>query len=72
LWNRNRVTGVLLSDCRLEEGAMGDFSRGIWTCAALYLAIGLIGIFFLMSESGIATSTEGYGTAAMTAPAAPR
>jgi hypothetical protein len=56
----------------LEDGAMGDFSRGIWTCAALYLAIGLIGIFFLMSESGIATSTEGYGIAAMAAPAAPR
>ena len=51
---------------------MGDFSRGIWTCAPLYLAIGLIGIFFLMSESGIATSTEGYGIAAMAAPAAPR
>jgi len=26
---------------------MRYFSRGIWTCAALYVALGLIGIFFL-------------------------
>ena len=48
---------------------MRNFSPGIWTCAALYAAIGLIGVFFLMSESGIATSSEGYGIAAIAAPA---
>ncbi|MGO8922473.1 MAG: hypothetical protein ACLQF4_05995 [Xanthobacteraceae bacterium] len=47
---------------------MRNFSRGIWTCAALYVALGLIGIFFLTSEPGIATSSEGYGIAATTSP----
>jgi hypothetical protein len=67
-----RATGVLLSNCKSEGGAMRNFSRGIWTCAALYVALGLIGIFFLTSEPGIATSSEGYGIAALAAPAAPR
>jgi len=44
----------------------------IWTCAALYAAIGLVGVFFLMSEPGIATSSEGYGIAAIAAPASLR
>jgi hypothetical protein len=47
----------------LEGGTMRYFSRGIWTCAALYVALGLIGIFFLTSEPSIATSSEGYGIA---------
>ena len=42
---------------------MWNFSRGIWTCAALYVAVGLIGIFFLAGQPGSATSTEGYGIA---------
>jgi hypothetical protein len=55
---------------RLQIGrrAMRNFSRGIWTCAALYVALGLIGIFFLTSEPGIATSSEGYGIAATASP----
>ena len=48
---------------------MRKFSRGIWTCAALYVALGLIGIFFLTSEPGIATSSEGYGIPATASPA---
>jgi hypothetical protein len=63
------ATGVLLSDGKSEGGAMRNFSRGVWTCAALYVALGLIGIFFLTSESGIATSSEGYGIAAAASPA---
>ena len=63
LWNPNARPGGLLSDCKLEGGAMRYFSRGIWTCAALYVALGLIGIFFLTSEPSIATSSEGYGIA---------
>jgi hypothetical protein len=51
---------------------MRNFSRGIWTCAALYVAVGLIGIFFLASEPSVATSSEGYGIAAIAAPASPR
>jgi hypothetical protein len=47
---------------------MPKFSRGILTGAALYVALGLIGIIFLTSESGIATSSEGYGIAATASP----
>jgi hypothetical protein len=67
-----RATGVLSSDCKSEGGAMRNFSRGIWTCAALYVAIGLIGIFFLAVQPGVTTSSEGYGIAAIAAPAALR
>jgi hypothetical protein len=66
------AAGVLLNDCKLEDGAMHNFSRGIWTCVAFYVAIGLIGIFFLASRHGVTTSSEGYGIAALAAPAAPR
>jgi hypothetical protein len=69
-----RAIGVLPSDWELEGGAMRNFSRGMWTCgmwtcAALYVAIGLIGIFFLTGEPSIATSSEGYGIAAIASPA---
>ena len=30
-----------------EGAAINDFSPGLWTCATLYAAVGLIGIFFL-------------------------
>jgi hypothetical protein len=34
---------------------MGNLSEfGIWTCAALYAAVGVIGIFFLTSQPNIA------------------
>jgi hypothetical protein len=62
------ATDVLPSDCKSEGGAMCKFSRGIWTCAALYVALGLIGIFFLTSEPSTATSGEGYGIAATASP----
>jgi hypothetical protein len=48
---------------------MRHISPGVWTCAALYVAIGLLGIFVLASGPGIATSSEGYGVAAIAAPA---
>jgi hypothetical protein len=51
------------------DGAMRNFSPGIWTCAALYVAIGLIGVYFLTSAPGVNTSSEGYGIAAIAAPA---
>jgi hypothetical protein len=59
----------LPSEWKSEGGAMRNFSRGIWTCAALYVAIGLIGIFLLAGEPGIATSSDGYGIAAIAASA---
>jgi hypothetical protein len=68
LWNPNSRPNVLSSDCKLEGRAMRNFSRGIWTCAALYVALGLIGILFLTSEPRIATSSEGYGIAATASP----
>jgi hypothetical protein len=49
-----------------------NFSPGIWTCAAIYAVISLIGIFFLTSGPGGTTSSEGYGIAAIAAPAALR
>ena len=66
-WNPNARVGVLPSDCKLEGGAMRN-SRGMWTCAALYVALGLIGILPLTGEPGIATSSEGYGIAATASP----
>jgi hypothetical protein len=64
-----RATGVLLSECKSEGGLMRNFSRGIWTWAALYVAFGLIGIFLLTGQSTIVTSSEGYGIAAIASPA---
>jgi hypothetical protein len=54
---------------QIEGYAMRNFARGIWTCAALYVAIGLIGIFLLTGQSTIVTSSEGYGVVAIAAPA---
>jgi hypothetical protein len=67
-WNPNARVGVLPSDCKLESDAMRNFSPGIWTCAALYVALGLIGILLLTGEPSIATSSEGYGIAATASP----
>ena len=73
LWNPNARPAFSPSDCNLKAiGAMRNFSPGIWTCAALYAAIGLIGIFFLASGPGVTTSSEGYGIAAIAAPASLR
>jgi len=40
---------------------------GFWTCAALYAAIGLIGVVLLSIQPGIAGATDGYGTLRATA-----
>ncbi|MFY9692125.1 MAG: hypothetical protein WBF24_21910 [Xanthobacteraceae bacterium] len=42
-------------------------SFGFWTCAAVYAAIGVIGIFFLSSQPNIANATDGYGTISLVA-----
>ena len=39
----------------------------ILICALVYGAVGLAGIFFLVSEPGIATSNDGYGVAHLAA-----
>ena len=67
--NPNARPDVLPSNCKLEGGAMHDLSRGIWTCAALYVAIGLMGLLFLTGQPSIATSSEGYGVGALAGPA---
>ena len=51
---------------------MRNYTRSIWTCAAVYVAIGLIGIVFLTSRPGVATSSDGYGIADMALPVALR
>jgi hypothetical protein len=37
-------------------------SFGFWTCAAVYAAIGVIGVFLIGAQPNIAGATEGYGT----------
>ncbi len=37
-------------------------SFGFWTCAAVYAAIGVIGVFLLSTQPNIANATDGYGT----------
>ena len=36
---------------------------GFLTCAALYAAIGVIGVFLIGAQPSIAYSSDGYGTA---------
>ncbi len=37
-------------------------SLGFWTCAAIYVAAGIAGVFFLSTQPNIASATDGYGT----------
>jgi hypothetical protein len=47
---------------RLEGQAMRGVSPfGIWTCAALYAAVGVFGLFFLTSQPNTMPTTDGYG-----------
>jgi|HubBroStandDraft_2_1064218.scaffolds.fasta_scaffold1216363_1 hypothetical protein len=34
---------------------------GFWTCAALYTAIGVVGIFLFSTQPNLANATDGYG-----------
>jgi hypothetical protein len=45
---------------------------GIWTCAGLYMAIGVIGVFLLGAQPNTVSSTDGYGVIRVTAEAAPQ
>jgi hypothetical protein len=36
-------------------------SVGFWTCATLYAAIGLAGIFLFSAQPNIASAADGYG-----------
>jgi len=41
---------------------MSNLGRfGVFACVVLYGAIGLAGVFFLASQTGLALSTDGYG-----------
>jgi hypothetical protein len=35
---------------------------GFWTCATVYAAVGIVGVFLLGSQPNIANATDGYGT----------
>jgi hypothetical protein len=52
----------------IKDGAMRNLARGMWTCAALYVAISLLGIFFLSAKPALTTSTDGYGISAIGSP----
>jgi hypothetical protein len=46
-----------------KDDAMNSLARlGFWTCAAIYTAIGVIGVFLLSAQPDVANSMEGYGT----------
>src|SRR5437763_16665934 len=69
MWNPSAWPGVLAERLKIKgDSAMRVLSPGFWTCAALYVAIGLLGILFLASGPGVSTSSEGYGVAAIAAP----
>ena len=34
---------------------------GFWTCAVVYTAIGVVGIFLLSAQPNLASATDGYG-----------
>ena len=65
------VIGVRPNERQIRGGAMRNYTRSIWTCAALYVAIGLIGIVFLTTRPGVATSNDGYGIANIAPQATP-
>ncbi|HEX3937396.1 MAG TPA: hypothetical protein VHX43_07810 [Xanthobacteraceae bacterium] len=44
-----------------ETAVTGFASFGFWTCAAIYAAIGIIGIVLLGAQPSIAYSNDGYG-----------
>jgi hypothetical protein len=52
---------------RRDDAMNGFASFGFWTCAAVYAAIGLVGVFFLSTQPNIANATDGYGTARLVA-----
>jgi hypothetical protein len=43
-------------------------SLGFWTCAGLYAAIGVVGVFFFSTQPNIANASDGYGTMHQLAP----
>jgi hypothetical protein len=48
---------------RKKDAVMNNLtSFGFWTCAAVYAAIGVIGVFFFSTQPNIANAKDGYGT----------
>lgn len=41
---------------------MSRFAFGFWTCAAVYAAAGIVGVFLIAAQPSIAFSSDGYGT----------
>ena len=46
---------------------MSRFAFGFWTCAAIYAAVGVVGVFLIGTQPSIAYSSDGYGTMRITA-----
>jgi hypothetical protein len=44
---------------------------GLWTCAGLYIAIGVIGVVLFSAQSPSADTTAGYGIAPVTIATSP-
>jgi hypothetical protein len=44
-----------------DKAMRGISPFGIWTCAALYAAVGVFGLFFLTSQPNTMPTTDGYG-----------
>jgi len=45
-----------------EDDMKSKVAFGFWTCAAIYAAIGIIGVFLIAAQPSIAYSSDGYGT----------
>jgi hypothetical protein len=44
-----------------DKAMRGISPFGLWTCAALYAAAGVFGLFFLTSQPNAVPATDGYG-----------
>ena len=63
MWNPSAWPGVLAERLKIKgDSAMRDLSPGVWTCAALYVAIGLLGILFLASGPGVPHRAKGMAS----------
>jgi hypothetical protein len=59
-----RYNGGVYRRERIENGSMRKLSiYSIWAGAALYAAIGMLGLLFLSTQPNIAAPADGYGTA---------
>jgi hypothetical protein len=51
-----------------DKAMRGISPFGIWTCAALYAAAGVFGLFLLTSQPNTVPTTDGYGVVRIGSP----